>query len=384
MLLKIKNFQSIEYCELEIPEGEFTIVVGPSNTGKSAIIRALECVLYNKSDGDQVRNGANSCEIEIIFRDNTKILWSRTRTGGAKYLVNGESFSAIGKTVPPILIEKGFYELITKDKKINVQIAPQFDNIFLLNKTGGSTTEIISNLGNLDRIVKSNKMCEADLRNFKNKLTFKQEDLKLTSEKIKKYNGLDEQRNKVDKLKDNLLEIKNLKNKLEVIIKLKEDYNHFNKILSILSPLEKIVIPLLDIDPHKLLNIKEIYLKYIRRIQLITIYKNIPKKEIEFDLEDQHKKYTTMVSINKKFEKLESKRIYYEKIPNILPKLENIDLEKLKIIKELYSKMLSYVENIKKLNKRFKETEEKLESLNKEKENIYFTMKVCPVCDRLF
>jgi ABC-type transporter Mla maintaining outer membrane lipid asymmetry ATPase subunit MlaF len=48
--LIIENFQSHKYTEVDFSEG-FNIIFGPSDYGKSAIIRALRWVLYNEPGG---------------------------------------------------------------------------------------------------------------------------------------------------------------------------------------------------------------------------------------------------------------------------------------------------------------------------------------------
>ena len=41
--LEISNFQSVEKADIQL--GGFTVIVGPSNSGKSALLRALRAVV---------------------------------------------------------------------------------------------------------------------------------------------------------------------------------------------------------------------------------------------------------------------------------------------------------------------------------------------------
>lgn len=55
--LLIENFQSHEQTEVFFTEG-LNVFVGPSDSGKSAILRALRWVLYNEPKGtDFIRAG---------------------------------------------------------------------------------------------------------------------------------------------------------------------------------------------------------------------------------------------------------------------------------------------------------------------------------------
>lgn len=48
--IEIENFQSHKYSKLDFSE-RLNVIVGPSDNGKSAIIRALKWVLFNEPKG---------------------------------------------------------------------------------------------------------------------------------------------------------------------------------------------------------------------------------------------------------------------------------------------------------------------------------------------
>ena len=369
MKVIIKNFQSIEYCELEIPEKHFTVIVGPSNIGKSAIRRALECVLYNKSDSSYVRNGKNSCEVEILFEDGTHFKWSRTKKGEVQYAVNGENFDKLAKSVPQSIIDKGFYEIVANKEKYSVQIAPQFNNIFLLNQTGSKITEVLSNLGNLNRIINSNRICNVDLKNNKSKLSIRNQDIQVIKNRVKNYTGLDDQRNLVNSLKENFLEIKNIKSKLSEIIILSKSYDKITNTLKILSPLEKITVQHLDVDWNKFLNIKEVFQNYRTVVYRLNIYKDLPKKEINFELENQYKKYSQTVEIYSQFAICDKKVAIYKNLPDKIISLD-VDTDRLKTMKEFYQSIVKMKQTILSIRKKQEEAKNKLNELQKEEKEI--------------
>ncbi|MCG4585937.1 AAA family ATPase, partial [Anaerosalibacter bizertensis] len=69
----LENFQSHKYTELEFDE-HLNVIVGPSDQGKSAIIRGIKWALFNEPSGNFfIREGANDCSVTVIFNDNTKI-----------------------------------------------------------------------------------------------------------------------------------------------------------------------------------------------------------------------------------------------------------------------------------------------------------------------
>lgn len=69
----LQNFQSHKYTVIELDE-ELNVIVGPSDSGKSAIIRALKWVLYNEPAGDFfIREGEREASVTLEFSDNIKV-----------------------------------------------------------------------------------------------------------------------------------------------------------------------------------------------------------------------------------------------------------------------------------------------------------------------
>lgn len=71
--LRIKNFQSFEDLYLEL-DPHLNCIVGPSNVGKSAIIRALDFLLYDEWDSSYVRVNSSFASVEVTLEDGTSII----------------------------------------------------------------------------------------------------------------------------------------------------------------------------------------------------------------------------------------------------------------------------------------------------------------------
>ena len=69
----LQNFQSHKYSVIELNE-ELNVIVGPSDSGKSAIIRGLKWALYNEPAGDYfIREGEREASVTVEFSDNIKV-----------------------------------------------------------------------------------------------------------------------------------------------------------------------------------------------------------------------------------------------------------------------------------------------------------------------
>jgi len=418
----IKSFQSIDDVSFEIPEKSFTCIVGPSNIGKSALRRALECLIYNKSEASFIRNGTKTCSVEITFDDGTIIKWYRNKKT-AGYVINGVDFTKLAGSVPEILVDKGYKELIVNKDKYQVQVASQFNNIFLLKETGGKVTEVLSNLGNLNRIIKSNKFCQTDLKSNKSRLKLRREDITLAKEKIKSYMGLDEQRFLVDSLKTHLRSIKDIKENCDRLKKVDKSLNHSIRVVKALRPVRKIDVVPFDLDINKLTNLKNLLKKLdhsqkmikdyapistVKNVELnisvdilITLKNLLSKysvyeskqqhyaklsetKDIEFNLKEEYDKYTQINDHLRKLNKVKKKVELYKNLPETVPVLGDFDISKFEKLNTLYKKVQVAKKAVLSLREKTKDVEKKLIKLEDEKEIIQKTLRVCPLCDKEF
>ncbi len=95
--LRIRNFQKHENLKIKF-DPHVTTIIGPSDVGKSAIIRALRWVALNKPRGDSfLREGAE--EVSITLRTTDHVI-KRRRGKTNTYSLNGSKFTAFGSTVP--------------------------------------------------------------------------------------------------------------------------------------------------------------------------------------------------------------------------------------------------------------------------------------------
>jgi DNA repair exonuclease SbcCD ATPase subunit len=77
----INNFKSHKHTEIEFSEG-LNILRGPTNGGKSTILKFIRWVLKNSPDGSKfISWWAEECSGEIYFSDGTCIRRRKTKSG---------------------------------------------------------------------------------------------------------------------------------------------------------------------------------------------------------------------------------------------------------------------------------------------------------------
>ena len=102
--ISIKNFESHEDTTIRFGDG-MNLIVGLSNSGKSAIIRALACVVNNRWDKSMVRTGYEFCRVKV----ETDKGWVECERGEKVNRwkcqeLNGEvqEYKNVGSTVPEL------------------------------------------------------------------------------------------------------------------------------------------------------------------------------------------------------------------------------------------------------------------------------------------
>lgn len=216
MLVEIENFQAITKTRFEI-DG-FTALVGRSNIGKSAVVRALKCALTGAEGTDFVRHDPETCarilkgnkkckcfsSVKIHFDESNLLLWEK---GDAKnqYTTweNGVSqeYSRVGKNpdMPPIL--KGFEPIqLGSNPKELVQVSDQFTPIFLLNVTGTVVADLLSDVAKLDDINKAMKAVTRDRKKASSTRDVREKDIADIEKGLKAYATLDNTSRQVERV----------------------------------------------------------------------------------------------------------------------------------------------------------------------------------------
>lgn len=84
--ITIENVQSIHHAVIDC--GEWTSFVGPSDTGKSAIVRALHALLTNRRGDALIRHGENAAAVTLDLASGASIRWTKARGRSGVYEID--------------------------------------------------------------------------------------------------------------------------------------------------------------------------------------------------------------------------------------------------------------------------------------------------------
>lgn len=152
--LRVENFQSIEHADLEL--GPLTVLVGPGRSGKSALLRALRCLITNKATDGYIRHGAKSTKVSVVC-EGKEVVWKKGRGKGGVYELEGQTYTKTGGEVPDGVRSVLLLHPLAVDSSLTVfvQLQDQHDPPFLLSESGARQTKIIGTLTKLDAIVRA-------------------------------------------------------------------------------------------------------------------------------------------------------------------------------------------------------------------------------------
>lgn len=142
----LKNFQSHEDTTLYFDKG-LNIIVGESNNGKTAILRAIMWAIDNEPLGtDFIMAGKDECSVSVYFDDGTSIKRSRTRKDTGEYEIyyhdeNGKlqcgQYKGFTFAVPVEVanVHQMPKVNITKDIETHLNVLSQLDPPFLITES---------------------------------------------------------------------------------------------------------------------------------------------------------------------------------------------------------------------------------------------------------
>lgn len=275
--VKIENFQSHVNTELTFSEG-LNVIVGPSDQGKSAIIRAIKWVLYNEPRGtDFIRQGTNSVRVSLELSNGFTITRERTPSKNRYILTDPEDntniYEGFGNEIPYEVIKAHGIPKIVLDTDISssLNIGEQLEGPFLLSESGATRAKAIGRLTGLHIIDKSIRDSVTDLRRENQTRDRISAEINDIDEKLVEYKNIKELGRKLEDAQRAIVRIESLLdrvNKVEDIKQQKDgvenEHVRVNGTLSRLSGLNELEIYLksAEISVSKLNSAQNMNRKY--------------------------------------------------------------------------------------------------------------------------
>jgi DNA repair ATPase RecN len=147
------NFQSLRNVELEF--GKFTVIVGESSSGKSAVTRAMRAVTSNALNSDYITRGAKKASVSLRTEEFVVTIERESGDSSAYKIVEAgrekPRFARLNRQVPSQVTEA--LGIAPSSKEVtSINFAGQFDTPYLLTEGASSVAAVLGELTNVSTI----------------------------------------------------------------------------------------------------------------------------------------------------------------------------------------------------------------------------------------
>lgn len=280
--IELKNIQSHANTKIEFSKG-INCIVGSSNNGKTAILRGLYWVKYNRPLGiDSLashwtlnkKGDLNDSMSVTIENDFGKITRKRTKNEN-QYIVNDEILNVVKSDVPDSV------ERILKLSDTNIQ--KQLDEPFLLSSTSGEVAKYFNKVVRLDIIDKILTNAETTRRKTKTEIEKTEKQIQEREKELDGFVNLDGIESLINKFERVAKRNVNLINEIDSLKLQIEKYTEAESVISRndFSDAKKIIIKIekLSNDNFEIIKQKQHISYSLNAFENVKIYPDFSKQK---------------------------------------------------------------------------------------------------------
>lgn len=364
MKVKIENYQAIKEATLEFIPG-VNAIVGPTNNGKSSIIRAIKGAVNNQGGSGFINYDADETTVTIEYK-NHLVKWNKSKKPGKSfYEVDNNVLSKIGQTqVKEVADIMNMPEIDVGNERFQINFWKQMDKPFLVDRTAYQLFDFISKSKEQELISTLQATTESNYKDINKEITSLNAKANLTTETI-------------STLEDELKELDSkLDFNIDVYTKL---YNAYKLITDKIDSLNEINTNL------------EVYTNVLTKQDKILSSLN----DYITKLDKLNKEYTEAMTIAQALDKINENTNLQKTILSNSTNTEKMLATKLKQLDNLFKdidKTSNAITVIKDLHKQLTNTNNALDNTNlqlqkyktvlKQATDELSSYKVCPLCER--
>lgn len=333
--IEIENFQSHSHTKLVLDEG-VNVIIGPSDSGKTAVIRAMKWIFFNEPSGtDIIKKGETSAKVTLKLNTGVKIIRGRDKSKNYYEIVTKDGevqrFEGFGLNVPQEVIDiTGMNKIDLGNIKMSLNISEQLESPFLITDSPSIKANALGKLAGVDIIDKALGILSKDIYEINNDRKSIEKEIKNQESFLESFKYLDEEKVKIERLENIFHQVDEFKSKLSILTNLEKKYtknlektNETKEYLKKFKNLDELSIL------YEKLILKENNLKIYLNLNNRLVYTDSKIKELNLFLEkvDTDKVYDIYSKSFEINEKLEKYKLAYKNFTNInnqIRRLENI------------------------------------------------------------
>jgi len=209
-LLKIENFQSHKDTIMEFDKG-MNVIVGQSDSGKTAIIRALKWLMTNRPLGEEFQsNWGGKTVVSITTTEGHLVSRRQAENGTDKtYIIDTAPLKAFGTEVPDEVLS------ILNMDETNLQ--QQMDSPYLLNDTSGAVAAHFNRIAGLEKIDRGLQNIQKEIKAKTSGITYAKQSIETKEAELQRYSTLANFEAYVIRVESMVLQEEKLKTKIKIL-----------------------------------------------------------------------------------------------------------------------------------------------------------------------
>jgi hypothetical protein len=155
--IELRNFMSHAHTVIE-PAAGLTVLVGPNNVGKSAVVAALQILCRNENSTYVLRHGERECSVTVETDDGHSVGWRRKTSPG--YVIDGQTFDRLKNSGQPEELHKALRLPAVDagcDADFDVHFGTQKSPIFLLGSSAANAARFFASSSDAHRLMAMQK-----------------------------------------------------------------------------------------------------------------------------------------------------------------------------------------------------------------------------------
>jgi exonuclease SbcC len=305
----IENLQSHKNTKLVFDKG-VNCIIGPTDSGKSGILRGIKWAIYNKPGGDEFKSHwGGETSVSITTTENQMI----TRRKGTQnlYELNDSHYTAFGREVP-----EDIQKVLNMD---NINLQEQLDSIFLLKSTSGDVAAHFNKIAKLDKIDTTTANINKGIKRINSDIKHNNSEILSKTEELEEYSNLEVIEKELERIESKQTTLDEITTQLTDLENLIEDFvdtdNQISEKSKIL-PAEQLIDSVLDKIEIKNKHREEYTELRTVSVDLFKVEKEIEKGEILI------KAHTQIEGILKMYESVDLNRGDLKKLDKLYKDIE--------------------------------------------------------------
>jgi DNA repair ATPase RecN len=189
-VIRIKNYQALKNIELALSP-RINVLEGPSDVGKSSVVRALTGLLYQQSGGWFVRDGAKKAEVTVVTPEH-EVTWQKGKTTNS-YTCDGTKIGKPGRKVPEEVVDALRIKPVDfgagVERRLNVQ--QQGERGFLIEDEPADGARILGSMTGAAALASAVRQCSADVGNKAKEVAAAERQVADAVVRLKEFEDLD-------------------------------------------------------------------------------------------------------------------------------------------------------------------------------------------------